>query len=1011
MRFLKNKIPCLKVALLLGIMILLTACAGDEKTTDGESISSGAMSSPASSTPSSQFSSSQSSASVSLNAPKIYDEQCLACHGDKNGDHVELGGALTFFECGSCATVASLAKKIEEDMPPAGVANCDADCARALAVYIRNNFSGFSDELTGKQLYEGFCTDCHGSGVDQAGLQGPVLNSLTCNSCKDETVLAQRISNTMPVGNSAACQGDCASKIASYIRENFVIDTPVDPPKANLGQAKGFKVAHAGNKINLSWQALATQPDYWVLEAWDYTSARWVSVANNIAGGKTSFVDTRVTGFYRLYAVTDDIASVPAIARTNGMMIRSTGKDYWGASDSGFFGYKTASGDFTAEVTVDYLHGVHPWTKAGLMVREKDTANSRHVFTFMTPENGLGFISREANAGVSKGEGDAKPSLPVRIRIKRTGNTFTASYLTQGESWKTFVTKTLALPTDVLIGLAQSSHTAAQHAEASYSGFVVNNKIQTNLTRKNFDAQVNITGYNAAASDLSQVAINPDVSVLSLRHINRFEFQNILNDNFPGNNFDFVGALNSDDTSTGFEVGLNTSALGVEKHLNAADTFGVTAAPAALMSITCDDTDTLCIRQAIRSLALGLLRAPIAEQTLDVLIKVYSDTQSVLDKKNAIAAVLTTLAKMPSAYYKFDSTGEGMKSGTVVPVTGYAMASRLAMTLWAGAPDDKLLTAAANGALVTPAQIKAQAERMVADPRAKRGFQRFYRQWLTLDDLAAKDKTLQGVNFNKAMINGLYSGIDSYVESIVFGSTKGTLSDLLTTAKVGNNKAIKDITGINTSQTNTQVVNTVGTAGGQRTGLLGQPAMLALLSQSDTTSIVHRGAFINIHLMCSDFPPPPENVPKLDSIDPAGKTSREVLDVLTNTSGCIDCHRFINPVGGALEKFDPVGRYREYENGGVLINVAADIYSRETAQVEEAIDGLDELNQYLAKSDLVKSCLVRQYLTFATGQKSTAAQERSINWLTETMTQQNWVIERLLVEATQTPVFLYKKVK
>ncbi|WP_082354085.1 DUF1588 domain-containing protein [Marinagarivorans algicola] len=1019
------KARILKQVLLLGVVLIFSACTGDKEVSSESSSQRNSSTPPVSSVPqasstpavssmppvSSASASSTASLPVTINAEKVYGEQCLACHGDKNGDHVELGGALTFFECGSCSTVASLAKKIEEDMPPAGVNKCDAQCAQALAVYIRNEFAGFSDTLTGQQLYKGFCVDCHGNGEEQAGLQGPVLNGLTCNACKNEEVLTQRISRTMPVGNSAACEGECASKIASYIRENFVTDIIDEPLKANLSQPEGFRVWHSGKNMTIRWKALTTPPDYWILDAWDYAQARWVNVAN-IASDKTGYTDNRVTGLYRLYAVTNNIASTPALARTHGMTIRSTGKDYWGNSDSGYFGYKNASGDFTAEVTVDYLHGVHPWTKAGLMVREKDTADARHVFTFITPSNGLGFISRDKNGGASKGDGDAKPALPVRLRIQRTGNVFKASYLTQGQNWKVFVTKTLALPSDVLVGLAQSSHTAAQQAEASYSGFTLDGKGQVNLVRKKFDAQATIVGHSAIAHDKSQVEINPSVGALPLSHLNRFEFQNSVNDSFPGNKFNFISSLNSDDTSTGFEVGLNTSALGVEKYLNAADTVGVAAAPNALMAMTCTATDTLCVRQEIRALALKILRAPIAEQTLNGLMKVYSDTQSTLDQQNAMAAVLTTLVKMPSAYYKFDDTGVGMNSDTLVPVTGYAMASRLAMTLWASAPDAQLLEAAAKGALVTPAQIKAQAERMVADPKAKRGFQRFYRQWLTLDDLVQKDKTLPGITFNKAMINGLYSGIDSYVESIVFGGAKkGTLSDLLTTPKVGNNKAIKAITGINTNKTQTEVVSTAGTAGGQRTGLLGQPAMLALLSQSDTTAIVHRGAFINIHLMCSDFPPPPENVPQLDSIDPAGKTSREVLDVLTNTNGCIDCHRFINPVGGALENFDPVGRYREYENGGVLINVAAGIYSRETAQIEKEIDGLAELNQYLAKSDLVKSCLVSQYLTFATGREPTTEDISSVKWLTQKMEQHNWVIERLLVEATQTPVFLYKKVK
>ena len=50
---------------------------------------------------------------------------------------------------------------------------------------------------------------------------------------------------------------------------------------------------------------------------------------------------------------------------------------------------------------------------------------------------------------------------------------------------------------------------------------------------------------------------------------------------------------------------------------------------------------------------------------------------------------------------------------------GYKVASRLSYGLWDSMPDQELLRAAASGQLSTKEQIAKQAERMLADPRAK----------------------------------------------------------------------------------------------------------------------------------------------------------------------------------------------------------------------------------------------------------------------------------------------------
>ena len=74
----------------------------------------------------------------------------------------------------------------------------------------------------------------------------------------------------------------------------------------------------------------------------------------------------------------------------------------------------------------------------------------------------------------------------------------------------------------------------------------------------------------------------------------------------------------------------------------------------------------------------------------------------------------------------------------------HALASRLSYFLWNSMPDEELFAAAAKGQLKDAAGLKAQATRMLADPRAERFVTDFLDQWLDLRDidLTTPDRSL-----------------------------------------------------------------------------------------------------------------------------------------------------------------------------------------------------------------------------------------------------------------------------
>ena len=942
------------------------------------------------------------------NGSELYTAQCLGCHGNEQGEEVNFGGALTAFDCGDCSDLNTLISRIVDTMPVSGPAQCGTDCATAVAGYILESFDGYGEELSGGQLYEGMCLSCHGDGSQSTGLTGPQLVPVSCLSCETPEILAQRITATMPFNDTNACVGQCATDIADYIFATFegygVIDTTVN----NLAAPQGFAINSTSTGNTLTWNELTVEPDYWIIDRWNQNDAAWENIAR-VDGANMTYVDASSnTSHYRLYAVTGDIASIPAYHIPTMYTIRATGEDLWNTSDSGHFSHVSVTGDFTAEITVDSLDAVHVWTKSGLMVRESLAANSRHAFLFTTGANGVNFSKRLETDGLSTRVAGPDLSYPIRFRTQRSGNTISHFYH-DGSGWQALGNETLDLGNEVYVGIAVSSKIATEFTTVKISNFNVNNIPVTEITETNFSAAESIVEYNTGSElDNSTVSITPFVTLQPLVHLSRFEHENMLNDKVGAERFAFN--LNADDTRSGFEVGISTSVLGVEKYQVAAEVFAQSLV--GDFTLDCNPGQSAsCLNEHIVEHAPDYIRRPASQALIDQLSDVFNDVAGKLDSDQGIIAIHETLAQSPGFLYKFDATGTGMDPGTIVPITGYEMASRLAFMLWGGGPDDELLEAAASGNLVTPAQIKAQATRMAEDTKAHRGFRQFYRQWFELDALTTLDKTVPGVVFDVNLAEEMLAASDAFVDEIVFsGNYAGTLTSLLTEPIVGNSEALAVITGVDATENGIHVVATTQTANNRRSGILGQPALLATLAHAESTSVILRGAFINKQLLCAGFPPPPDVVPPLDSIDPEGKRARDIVGELTSPDACAGCHKLINPFGYAMEDFDAIGRFRTIEDQGLSVDATADIVSRQTGLVEAYVDGLDELNRHLDTLDTVKACFATQYLTYGIGHIPTSRERSSVNWLIEQMNDKNWKITDLLIEATQTPVFLYKQV-
>ena len=84
------------------------------------------------------------------------------------------------------------------------------------------------------------------------------------------------------------------------------------------------------------------------------------------------------------------------------------------------------------------------------------------------------------------------------------------------------------------------------------------------------------------------------------------------------------------------------------------------------------------------------------------------------------------------------------------------------------------------------------------------------------------------------------------------------------------------------------------------------------------TKPITRGAWIAGVIFNSPPPPPPAEVPPLPEEKELDEslTLRERFADHRERADCAGCHEKLDPLGFALENFDPVGRWREkYHNG------------------------------------------------------------------------------------------------
>ncbi|OHB59743.1 MAG: hypothetical protein A2167_07695 [Planctomycetes bacterium RBG_13_46_10] len=177
---------------------------------------------------------------------------------------------------------------------------------------------------------------------------------------------------------------------------------------------------------------------------------------------------------------------------TEGPPIKMTagGIDIWDTADQFHFAYKQFSGVGSITARVVSISNTDPWAKAGVMIRQTLEPGSVHAMIVITPGSGVSFQRRTTVGGASVETTQAGITAPQWVRLTRSGNTFTAEYSANGNTWTALASVDIPMLLDTYIGLCITSHNVNAACTAEFSN--VNNPGTGNWQSQDIGTESNI---------------------------------------------------------------------------------------------------------------------------------------------------------------------------------------------------------------------------------------------------------------------------------------------------------------------------------------------------------------------------------------------------------------------------------------------------------------------------------------------------------------------------------------
>src|SRR5258708_38918126 len=139
--------------------------------------------------------------------------------------------------------------------------------------------------------------------------------------------------------------------------------------------------------------------------------------------------------------------------------IQAGGTDIFGTADQFHFVSQSLAADGGVKAHVTSQTNTSSWAKAGVMLRQNNTAGSQYYFALVTPGNGIVIQYRATQGGNAQTLVTLTGTVPAYLEVTRVGTTFTAYTSTDGVTWTAVAGSsiTINITGAVLAGLAATT--------------------------------------------------------------------------------------------------------------------------------------------------------------------------------------------------------------------------------------------------------------------------------------------------------------------------------------------------------------------------------------------------------------------------------------------------------------------------------------------------------------------------------------------------------------------------
>jgi hypothetical protein len=400
-------------------------------------------------------------------------------------------------------------------------------------------------------------------------------------------------------------------------------------------------------------------------------------------------------------------------------------------------------------------------------------------------------------------------------------------------------------------------------------------------------------------------------------------------------------------------------------------------------------------------------RRPLTSAEREGILAFYREIRRKEDlgHEDALRDTLASVLLSPQFCYRVDLAAPGT---AVRPLSDYALASRLSYFLWSSMPDAELLAHAAAGDLHEPAVLRAQARRMLRDPRARALATEFAGNWLDFrrfEEHNSVDRE-RFPAFTNELRQAMFEEPVRFFLDVV--TRDRPVLDLLYANDTFVNGPLAKHYGISDPPAGTdRWVHVEDARPYGRGGLLPMAVFLTKNAPGLRTSPVKRGYWVVRRVLGEAIPAPPPTVPELpkDEAKLGDLTLPQLLARHRADKNCAVCHRRFDSVGLVFEGFGPVGERRTKDLAGHAVETAA------TFPDGKDRTGLDGLRAYLREKrerDFVDN-LCGKLFAYALGRSVVLSDSKALDAMRVRLAADNYTFGSLVESIVTTPQFLNQR--